>query len=133
MIEHGIYGIGLNYPASYISKSNMTFFGGFQQFKSSIQQTLNLDDIKPSTRVNSDNSVFQDLLSGSYGDYIECFNAFPNTIFKFSPKPFKHFLCRLPMLSFNFNKPKTKPKLPPQFISSYHINTPYFHKLTNTV
>ena len=72
-----------------------------------MQQTLNLDDIKPSTRVSSDDSVFQDLLrnhygGATYGARIECFKVFSNTIFKFPHKPFIHFLWRLPMLSFNF-------------------------------
>ena len=109
MIEHGGYSYGLIFPASYISKSNLTFFGGFKQYSSSIQQTLNLDDIKPSIRVSADQSVFQDLLDDNEeGTYIECFKVFSYIIFNFSPEPFEHFPSRLPMPSFNFNKSKTK-------------------------
>ena len=55
----------------------MTFFGGYRQYSSSIQQTLNLDDIKPSIRVNSDESYFQGMLDYlDDGTYIECFKVF---------------------------------------------------------
>ena len=76
--------MGLLSPASYIFKSNLTFFGGWCQTCWSIQQTLNLDDIKPSTQISSDDSDFEELLYGhsthpqchGEGSYIECFKVF---------------------------------------------------------
>merc|ERR1712066_363629 len=76
VIEHGSSSYGLYFPASYISDSKMTFFGGAIQYSSSIQQTVNLDDIKTSTKVSTDDSVFQDLLVYSYGASMAFANAF---------------------------------------------------------
>merc|ERR1711972_660657 len=76
VIKHGRSSHGLMFPASYISKSNMTFFGGSVQHSNSIQQTLNLDDIEKSTPVGAAESFFQGLLSFSHGDEMAFANAF---------------------------------------------------------
>ena len=79
MIESGDCDYGLWSPASYISKSTLTFFGGYSQYSSSIQQSLDLDDIMPTTRVNIDDSDFQDLLYRGgipHGNSIECFKSY---------------------------------------------------------
>ena len=39
----------------------MIFFGGYRQLTSSMQQTVNLDNIETSVKVSADQSVFQDL------------------------------------------------------------------------
>ena len=80
IIEKGEY--TLQYPVTFISGSELTFFGGYRQYSHSIEQRFDLDNIASTTKISSADTVFKDLISSTgLGIEIECFKCKTHNIF----------------------------------------------------